>query len=69
VRFVAFGPDRDAEPLAPGQYFDILLAAVKPAVAVLGIQQETIEITEPVEEQTGDLARERPSLCRGPRNK
>src|SRR5436305_12772222 len=51
----------DPQPLPPGtrrQVRDLLLAAEEPALAVLGVQQKALEVSEPVIDQARDLARE-----------
>src|SRR5260370_36435117 len=56
---VALSPDRDAQAFAPGplgQLFDLLLAAVEGVLALFGLQQEALEVTEVIEDQPGDLA-------------
>jgi hypothetical protein len=58
---VALDPDGNAQPLAPStlsQGLDVLLATEKLALTVFGIQQETLEISEAIEDQACDLARE-----------
>ena len=58
---VALSPDRDAQAFAPGplgQLFDLLLAAVEGVLALFGLQQEALEVTEVIEDKPGYLAGE-----------
>ena len=62
---VAFDRHRDPQSIVPGtlrEFFDFLLPAEELALAVFGVQKESLEVTEAVKDQARNLAGVRSAL-------